>query len=46
MPRTVLSIKAEIRDHSMSIPVPENTIHHGIPNACNVCHQDRDARGR
>ena len=43
MPRTVLSIKAQIRDHSMSIPVPENTIRHGIPNACNNCHQDRDA---
>jgi hypothetical protein len=44
MPRTVLSIKAEIRDHSMSIPVPENTIAHGIPNACNLCHKDRDAK--
>jgi predicted CXXCH cytochrome family protein len=44
MPRTVLSIKAEIRDHSMSIPVPENTLRHGIPNACNLCHKDRDAR--
>jgi tetratricopeptide (TPR) repeat protein len=43
MPRTVLSIKAEIRDHSMSIPVPENTARHGIPNACNLCHRDRDA---
>jgi predicted CXXCH cytochrome family protein len=43
MPRTVLSIKAQIRDHSMSIPVPENTIRHGIPNACNNCHQDRNA---
>ena len=43
MPRTVLSIKAQIRDHSMSIPVPENTIRHGIPNACNNCHKDRDA---
>lgn len=43
MPRTVYSIKAEIRDHSMSIPVPENTIRHGIPNACNACHKDRDA---
>jgi predicted CXXCH cytochrome family protein len=42
MPRTVFSIKAEIRDHSMSVPVPENTIHHGIPNACNLCHKDRD----
>jgi predicted CXXCH cytochrome family protein len=43
MPRTVTSIKAQIRDHSMSIPVPENTIRHGIPNACNSCHQDHDA---
>ena len=43
MPRTVLSIKAEIRDHSMSIPAPENTLHHAIPNACNLCHKDRDA---
>jgi tetratricopeptide (TPR) repeat protein len=43
MPRTVISIKAEIRDHSMSIPVPENTIRHGIPNACNQCHKDRNA---
>jgi hypothetical protein len=43
MPRTVFSIKAEIRDHSMSIPVPENTIRHEIPNACNLCHKDHDA---
>ncbi len=38
MPKTVLSIKAEIRDHSMSIPVPENSIRHAIPNACSTCH--------
>jgi len=44
MPRTVFSIKAEIRDHSISIPVPENTIRHAIPNACNACHKDRDAQ--
>jgi tetratricopeptide (TPR) repeat protein len=43
MPRTVYSIKAEIRDHSLSIPVPENTLRHNIPNACNLCHKDRDA---
>jgi len=42
MPRTVISIKAQIRDHAMSIPVPENTLRHQIPNACNVCHKDRD----
>jgi hypothetical protein len=44
MPRTVYSIRAEIRDHSISIPVPENTVRHRIPNACNVCHKDRDAQ--
>jgi hypothetical protein len=44
MPRTVYSIKAEIRDHAISIPVPENTIRHGIPNACNLCHKDQDAK--
>jgi tetratricopeptide (TPR) repeat protein len=43
MPRTVYSIKAEIRDHSLSIPVPENTLKHNIPNACNLCHRDRNA---
>lgn len=43
MPRTVYSIKAEIRDHAMSVPAPENTVRHAIPNACNLCHKDRDA---
>ena len=41
MPRTVYSIKAQIRDHSMTVPVPENTVRHDIPNACNLCHKDR-----
>jgi hypothetical protein len=44
MPRTVFSIKAQIRDHSISIPVPNNTTAFGIPNACNQCHQDRNAQ--
>ncbi len=44
MPRTVQSVKAEIRDHSMSIPAPENTVRHQIPNACNQCHKDRDGK--
>ncbi len=43
MPRTVQSIKAEIRDHSITIPAPENTVRHQIPNACNNCHKDREA---
>jgi HEAT repeats/Tetratricopeptide repeat/Cytochrome c554 and c-prime len=43
MPRTVVSIKARIRDHTLSVPAPENTVRFGIPNACNGCHQDRGA---
>lgn len=43
MPRTVVGIAATFHDHSMSIPVPENTLRHGIPNACNLCHKDKDA---
>ncbi len=43
MPAVVVSLKTRMRDHSMSIPVPENTIRHGIPNACNLCHRDKDA---
>jgi predicted CXXCH cytochrome family protein len=43
MPRTVVSIKATIRDHSMSLPAPENTIAFGIPNACTECHADKKA---
>ena len=41
MPPTVLSLNARIRDHSISIPVPENTLRHGIPNACNLCHKEK-----
>jgi len=43
MPKTVMSIKATMRDHSMSVPAPENTVRFGIPNACTECHTDRKA---
>lgn len=43
MPETVVSLQTQMRDHSISIPVPENTIRHDIPNACNLCHRDKDA---
>ncbi len=43
MPPTVTGLNARMRDHSIGIPVPENTVTHGIPNACNLCHQDQDA---
>ncbi len=38
MPRSVTSIRAKMRDHSISIPSPRNTARYGIPNACNECH--------
>jgi hypothetical protein len=41
MPRNVVSIKAKIRNHGIGLPAPENTELHGIPNACNDCHDDR-----
>lgn len=43
MPRTVIGLQVWIRDHSISVPVPENTIRHGIPNACNLCHKNQNA---
>src|SRR5260370_16218069 len=42
MSRVVISLRAEMRDHSMSVPVPGNTQRHDVPNACNICHQDKD----
>jgi len=30
-------------DHSMLPPTPVTTIEYGSPNACNICHADRDA---
>ena len=31
-------------DHSMRPPCPSATIAYHSPNACNICHKDRDAR--
>ncbi|HWU89654.1 MAG TPA: multiheme c-type cytochrome, partial [Kofleriaceae bacterium] len=30
-------------DHSIDVPVPENTTRHGVPSACGVCHADKPA---
>jgi len=38
MPKTVISLNSTMRDHSMSLPAPENTVAFKIPNACNECH--------
>jgi tetratricopeptide (TPR) repeat protein len=43
MPYTVVSLKARMRDHAISVPAPEATRRFGIPNACTECHRDHDA---
>jgi predicted CXXCH cytochrome family protein len=43
MPKTVISIKSTMRDHTVSLPAPENTVTFGIPNACTECHADKQA---
>jgi len=32
------------RDHSLRIPRPDLSIKLGVPNACNQCHTDKDAK--
>jgi tetratricopeptide (TPR) repeat protein len=32
-----------MRDHTISLPAPENTVAFGIPNACTECHVQRNA---
>jgi len=43
MPKTVVSIKSTMRDHTIGVPAPENTVAFGIPNACTECHTDQKA---
>jgi predicted Zn-dependent protease len=43
MPKTVVGVKSTMRDHTISVPAPENTIAFAIPNACNECHAQRPA---
>ena len=41
MPKVVMALKSTMRDHTMSLPTPENTVAFAIPNACTECHTDR-----
>jgi predicted CXXCH cytochrome family protein len=43
MPQTTYMQRHARRDHGFTIPDPLLTKKHGIPNACNRCHQDKDA---
>ena len=44
MPRTTYMVIDARRDHSLRVPRPDQTVSLGVPNACNDCHRDRDAR--
>ena len=41
--KTYMGIDAR-RDHSIRIPRPDLSVKHGSPNACNKCHDDKDAQ--
>jgi len=43
MPLTTYMQRHARRDHGFTIPDPLLTKQHGIPNACNRCHADKDA---
>jgi tetratricopeptide (TPR) repeat protein len=42
MPQTAYMQRHWRHDHGFTIPDPLLTRDHGIPNACNRCHQDKD----
>ncbi len=44
MPATTYMQVDPRQDHSIRIPRPDLTVALGVPNACNACHADRDAR--
>ena len=43
MPSKTYMAVDERRDHSFRIPRPDLTVSLGVPNACQQCHQDKDA---
>jgi Tfp pilus assembly protein PilF len=44
MPNTTYMVVDPRRDHSLRVPRPDLSVKFGTPNACNVCHSDRDTR--
>lgn len=42
MPLTTYMQRHPRRDHGFTIPDPLLTKQHGVPNACNRCHKDKD----
>lgn len=44
MPERTYMVVDPRRDHSLRVPRPDLTVTVGTPNACNDCHEDRDAK--
>ena len=44
MPTTTYMVVDPRRDHSIRVPQPDLTVTEGIPNACNTCHREKDAK--
>lgn len=43
MPETTYMVVDGRRDHSFSVPRPDQSVKLGVPNACTGCHSDRSA---
>jgi tetratricopeptide (TPR) repeat protein len=43
MPETTYMVVDPRRDHRLGVPRPDLSVVMGTPNACNQCHDDRDA---
>ncbi|MFN7971204.1 MAG: HEAT repeat domain-containing protein [Acidobacteriota bacterium] len=39
MPPVVSGVLDQLADHAIDVPAPGTTIRHGVPNACNACHE-------
>ncbi len=44
MPQNTYMVVDPRRDHSMRVPRPDQSVAFDVPNACNGCHTDRDAK--
>ncbi len=44
MPQNTYMVVDPRRDHSLRVPRPDESVTFGVPNACNSCHTDRDAK--
>lgn len=44
MPTRTYMVLDPRHDHSLRVPRPDLTLRIGVPNTCNICHQDKDPR--